>query len=105
VRERAVVLGKIADVLARRGELDEALRIRTEEELPAYVRLDSLRDVIVGRVNVALVLLKRGRGEDIPVARDHLVWSFQAAAERGYKEADEIADIFRKLGIEIPEEA
>jgi len=35
----AVTLGKIADVLADRGELDEALRIRGEEQLPVYERL------------------------------------------------------------------
>ena len=32
-------LGKIADVLAARGELDEALRIRREELLPVFERL------------------------------------------------------------------
>src|SRR5258705_4833398 len=39
VRSRAVTLGKIADVLAGRGETDEALRIRREEELPVFERL------------------------------------------------------------------
>ncbi|MBM5817934.1 MAG: CHAT domain-containing protein, partial [Cyanobacteria bacterium K_Offshore_surface_m2_239] len=34
VRERAVTMGKIADVLQQRGESEEALRIRREEELP-----------------------------------------------------------------------
>ena len=38
-RSRAVTLGQIADVLAARGELDEALRIRREEQLPVYERL------------------------------------------------------------------
>jgi predicted Zn-dependent protease len=32
-------MGKIADVLQARGELEEALRIRREEELPVYERL------------------------------------------------------------------
>ena len=43
VRSRAVTLGKIADILAARGEQDEALRIRREEELPVYERLGDVR--------------------------------------------------------------
>ena len=35
--------GQIADVLYRRGELDEALRIRREEELPVFERLGDVR--------------------------------------------------------------
>ena len=38
-----IALGKIADVLAARGEVDEALRIRREEELPVYERLGDVR--------------------------------------------------------------
>ena len=36
-------MGKIADILQTRGELDEALRIRREEELPVYERLGDVR--------------------------------------------------------------
>src|SRR5204862_1882431 len=35
-RSRARALGMVADILAARGELDEALRIRRDEELPVY---------------------------------------------------------------------
>ena len=48
VRSRAVTMGKIADIFERRGKLDEALRIRREEQLPVYERLgdiDSLAKV------------------------------------------------------------
>ena len=43
VRERAVTMGKIADILQARGQLDEALKIRNEEELPVYERLGDVR--------------------------------------------------------------
>ena len=43
VRSRAVTMGQIADILQARGELDEALRIRREEELPVYERLGDVR--------------------------------------------------------------
>ena len=39
MRSRAVTQGRIADILQARGEFDEALRIRVEEELPVYERL------------------------------------------------------------------
>ena len=42
-RSRAITLGQIADILTQRGETDEALRIRREEELPVYERLGDVR--------------------------------------------------------------
>jgi len=104
VRSRAATLGKVADVLAARGDLDEALRIRREEELPVYERLGDVRTLIVGRVNIALMLLERGRVEDRPEAQEHLVWAYQAATERGYAEAAQIAGILGQLGLPVPEE-
>ena len=43
VRSRAVTMGQIADILQARGQLDEALKIRNEEELPVYERLGDVR--------------------------------------------------------------
>jgi hypothetical protein len=43
VRSRALTMGKIADILESRGDLDEALRIRGEEQLPVYERLGDVR--------------------------------------------------------------
>ncbi|MEY4579405.1 MAG: hypothetical protein RL701_4108, partial [Pseudomonadota bacterium] len=39
IRERAVAVGAIADALQTRGHLAEALRIRREEQLPAFEQL------------------------------------------------------------------
>ena len=39
----AMAEGLVADVLQARGQLDEALRIRQEEELPVYERLGDVR--------------------------------------------------------------
>lgn len=36
-----------------RGELEEALRIHTEEELPVYERFGDVRALLVGRANEA----------------------------------------------------
>jgi len=97
-----VTRGKIADALAGRGELDRALRIRCEEELPVYERLGDLRSLLIGRTNVALLLLKRRHGKDLAEAKDHLLWSYDQASRRHYIEAGQIAAILRTLGLEPP---
>jgi tetratricopeptide (TPR) repeat protein len=51
-KEAAVTWGRIGDIAEARGELDEALRIRREVELPVYERLGDVREVAVtwGRI-------------------------------------------------------
>jgi tetratricopeptide (TPR) repeat protein len=56
----AVVKGRIADILESRGELDAALRIRTEEQLPVYERLGKVRSVAVTKGQIADILESRG---------------------------------------------
>ena len=56
----AVALGHMADILHARGELDEALRIRQEEELPVYRRLGDVRSMAVTQGKVADILHARG---------------------------------------------
>ena len=66
----------IADVLQDRGELDEALRIRREEELPAFQRLGDVHGKAITQGKIADVLQARGeldealrirRAEELPV--------------------------------------
>ncbi len=67
---------EIADHLVLRGELDEALRIRREEELPVYERLGDVRGRAITMGRIADVLQARGeldealrirREEQLPV--------------------------------------
>jgi tetratricopeptide (TPR) repeat protein len=58
--ERAVANGGIADILQARGELDEALRIRTEEQLPVFERLGDVRERAVTQGHIADILQARG---------------------------------------------
>lgn len=55
---------ELADHLSLMGELDEALRIRTEEELPVYERLGDVREQLVCRANTALIYWQRGSNGD-----------------------------------------
>ncbi len=52
--------GKIADILFSRGDLDEALRIRVEEQLPVYSRLGDVRSLAVTQGKIADILFSRG---------------------------------------------
>jgi tetratricopeptide (TPR) repeat protein len=73
---RADIAGAIAEILAERGELDEALRIRREEELPVYERLGDVRSRTITWGKIADILAARGeldealrirREEELPV--------------------------------------
>jgi tetratricopeptide (TPR) repeat protein len=59
-RHVAVTMGYIADILFRRGNLDEALRIRQAEELPVYDRLDDARERAVTMGKIADIFEAKG---------------------------------------------
>ncbi len=60
----AFAWGQIADVLQQRGQTDEALRIRREEELPVYERLGDVHAKAVTLGKIANVLKKRGQTDE-----------------------------------------
>ncbi|ETX01539.1 MAG: hypothetical protein ETSY1_07045 [Candidatus Entotheonella factor] len=55
----AMAVGFLADVFMIRGDLDEALRMRTEEELPIYERLGDARSLVVTKGKIADILQLR----------------------------------------------
>jgi tetratricopeptide (TPR) repeat protein/predicted phosphodiesterase len=61
---RARAEGLRADLLADRGEVDEALRIRREEALPVYERLGDVRARAVTQGRIADLLAGRGQSEE-----------------------------------------
>jgi len=63
-REAALARGLKADVLQDRWQLDEALRIRQEEELPVYERLGDVRSRAVTLGQIADVLQDRGQWDE-----------------------------------------
>ena len=60
-REAVIARGEIADILQSRGQLDEALRIRLEEQLPVYERLGDVRSKAVTQGKIADILQSRGQ--------------------------------------------
>ncbi|HET9209251.1 MAG TPA: tetratricopeptide repeat protein, partial [Thermoanaerobaculia bacterium] len=70
-RKAALATGTLADVLQARGQLDEALRIRREEELPVYERLGEARERAVTMGKIADVLHVRGElDEELRIRRE-----------------------------------
>ena len=69
--EAAVAMGDIADVAYRRGEYDEALRIRRDVELPVYERLGDARSAAVCWGKIADIAYMRGEyDEALRIRRD-----------------------------------
>jgi len=60
----AGTMGRIADILTACGDLDEALRIRTEEELPVYERLGDVRSKAVAMGKIAIILSAHGKADE-----------------------------------------
>ena len=78
--EAALASGLLADILYQRGELDEALRIRREEQLPVCERLGDVRGKAVTMGRIADILDEKGesnkaidiyKGEVLPVYNTH----------------------------------
>ncbi|MEV6499322.1 CHAT domain-containing protein [Streptomyces prunicolor] len=59
-RSVAVTWGKIADIFERRGEVDEALRIRREVTLPVYERIGDTRSAAITWGKIADIFEQRG---------------------------------------------
>ena len=60
-RRRAITRGRIADLLEIRGQLEEALHIRIEVELPVYEKLDDIRSIAITKGQIANILQTRGQ--------------------------------------------
>jgi hypothetical protein len=100
VRSAAVTRGQIADILQARGQLDEALRIRTEEQLPVYERLGDVRGLLVCRAMIALALLSRGRADERAQANTLLCLALAAAQRLRLSEASQIEQILQQVGMD-----
>ena len=81
-REKALALGQTADVLYARGELDEALRIRREEELPVYEKLGNVRARAMTLGKIADVLSDQGElDEALRMLRDEVLPAFEKLSD------------------------
>ncbi len=100
-RDAAFAAGLIAGILFSRGDLDEALRIRREEELPVYERLGDVRSRALTMGKIADILQSRGDlDEALRILREDALPAFErlgAVRERALT-MGRIADILRSRG-------
>ena len=85
---RTVAMGRVADILQARGALDEALRIRREEELPVYERLGDVRERAVTLHKIAKALFEAGGLDDARAPEIHAAASEAFAIVRRLKLAE-----------------
>ncbi|PRQ04625.1 CHAT domain protein [Enhygromyxa salina] len=60
-RDRAIITGRLGDILVIQGRFAEALTIREEIELPIYLRSGDLRSWALTKVNIADILERQGQ--------------------------------------------
>ncbi len=101
-RGAAFAVSLRADVLMERGEVEEALRIRQEEELPVYERLARRPDVLMCRAQIGLILLRRDSLGDREEASRLLHLALAAAEEMRNPVAELIRRILHKRGLAAP---
>ena len=101
VRSHAVTMGKIADILTTRGQTNEALRIRREEELPVYERLSEMRSRAVTMGKIANILATRGQTDEaLRLLRHELLPAFERLGDMRERAVTmgKIADILTARG-------
>ena len=96
-REVALAWSLKADVYQDRGQWDEALRIRQEEQLPVYERLQSARDLLICRAEIGINYLARGTAGDRQKALELLNLALQDAQRLQLPEAQQIAGIIQQV--------
>jgi tetratricopeptide (TPR) repeat protein len=97
----ALTMGRIADILQARGEWDEVLRIRREEELPVYEKLGVARLRAVTLGNIADVLQARGElDEALRIRREETLPVFEMLGDAHSRAITlgRIADVLQARG-------
>jgi hypothetical protein len=82
-------MGKIASIHQVRGELDQALHIRRQDELPVLERLGG-RELVMALTNLGILLIQRHIPGDLREARGHLERAAAMAAPMRIPFPDEL---------------
>ncbi|TCC00512.1 tetratricopeptide repeat protein [Micromonospora zingiberis] len=100
-QEAAAAMGGIGDIHFRRGNYDEALRIRREIQLPVYERLGETRETAICHGKIADILYQRGDyDEALRIRRDVELPVYQRLGETRSTAITwgQIADILHQRG-------
>jgi hypothetical protein len=91
-------MGKIADIYHRRGDLDEALRIR-RAGLEILEKLGDRREILVSQAMMAVYHLARNQSGDRTEAQRLLAAALRAAEEMKLPEAEQIRAFMKANGL------
>ena len=100
-RDQAITISQIADVLAARGQLDEAIRIYREEVLPVMERLGDAHSKAISMDKIAAVLRAQGQlDEALRIHQEEVLPVFERLGDARAKAVtmSKIADVHQALG-------
>jgi len=100
-RDVALAIGILADVSRSRGDPGEALRIRSEEELPVFKRIGDTRSCVGALSNIADLLQSLGESDEaIRILRDEALPSCEEIGDVRMRAIimDRIANILKSRG-------
>ncbi|MPY34371.1 CHAT domain-containing protein [Streptomyces adustus] len=100
-RSVAITWGQIADIYEQRGEVDEALRIHREVELPVYERIGDTHSAAVTWSQIADTFEQRGEvDEALRIRREVTLPAFERIGDAREVAVTwgKIADIFQQRG-------
>jgi hypothetical protein len=92
-------MGKIADILQARGQLDDALNIRQNQQLPVYEKLGDVRELLVGRTKLAMLLWQMDAQNHALRAQQLLCLALTDARRLQLPEAGQIEDIMQQMSL------
>ena len=99
IRDRAMTLAKVADVLRVRGDYEAALRIYLDEALPTFERLGRPHDLVHVQAKVAQLYLARDAADDRERAAGHLAVALREADRLRIPAADWIRGLLAEHGL------
>ena len=102
VYARAVTMHWISQIVQAQGDLQASVRILREEVLPIYERLGDVQALVRGRWGLGAALLEQGNDCDRDEARQLLRLALDDARRLNLPDAQQIEEIMRQAGIEIP---
>lgn len=103
LRDRSMAWGRIAVIFETQGDLDEALRIWREEEIPTYEKLGSAADLVTAHTIVSEALLDRGSPGDAEEARRRLATALPLAEKMKLPRVNKIRALLERAGGPPPE--
>ncbi len=100
-REIAICQGQIADVYFKRKELEEALTVRLNDELPVYERLGDARSIAACKGKIAAIYCYQGKkGDALSILKNEVLPIFNELSDLSSVAVclDQIANIYEELG-------